>query len=133
MKQLLLLLSAFAILSGCSKNDDVINNTSLVGKWEYRGRSCYCTPVKDSNTVKPGNGNIVAFTGDVYKRYKASVLIDKGTYRTRQYDNAREQIIYDEDTSAANVVFFRIDKNMLTFYGTVPLAADGPEYHYEKQ
>ena len=133
MKKLLLLLAAFAFLFGCSKNDDTINNTSLIGKWEYRGMSCYCTPLKDSSTVKPGNGNMITFTATTYKHFKKDTLVKSGTYRTRRYDNAREQIIYDNDTSSTNIIFVRIEKKILTFYGTVPLAADGPEYHYEKQ
>jgi hypothetical protein len=133
MKKILLLISVFAVLSGCSKNDDITNDPSLTGKWEYRGVSCYCTPVKDSSAVKPGNGNIISFSEDIYKHYKDGILIKKGTYRTRMYDDTRKPIIYDEDTTAANVTFFRIDKKILTLYGTIPLAADGPEYHYEKQ
>ncbi|WP_162996523.1 hypothetical protein [Mucilaginibacter celer] len=130
-KILLLVFSAFAVLLSCSKNDDTTNNPSLIGRWEYRGTSCYCIPPKDTTEGKPGNGNIITFTADTYKRFKKDTLVKSGTYRTRKYNGNRDQIVYDNDTS--NIVFFRIANKILTFYGTVPLAADGPEYHYEKR
>jgi hypothetical protein len=127
----LLLFGVFAVLLSCEK-DKTPNNDQLVGRWEYRGTSCYCAPSKDPNSVKPGNGNIIAFTSNTYQRLKKDTLINSGTYRTRKYDNAHEQIMYDNDTSSNSIVFFRIEGKTLTFYGTVPLAADGSEYKYEK-
>jgi len=127
----LFLFGILAILLGCKK-DNTPSNDQLIGKWEYRGTSCYCTP-PDPNSVKTGNGNIIVFTANTYKRLKKDTLIKSGTYRTRKYDNAHEQIMYDNDTSSNNITFFRIEGKILTFYGTVPLAADGPEDHYERQ
>lgn len=127
----LFLFGILAVLSGCKK-DDTPNNNQLIGRWEYRGTSCYCEPPKDLNSIKPGNGNIIVFTVSTYKRFKKDTLINSGTYRTRKYDNAHEQIMYDKDTSSNSITFFRIEGKILTFYGTVPLAADGPESHYER-
>jgi hypothetical protein len=127
----LFLFGVLAILSGCKK-DNTPNDNQLIGKWEYRGTSCYCTP-PDPNSVKPGNGNIIIFTANTYKRLKKDTLVKSGTYRTRRYDNTHEQIMYDNDTSSNSITFFRIEGKILTFYGTVPLAADGPEDHYERQ
>jgi hypothetical protein len=127
----LFLFGVLAVLLSCKK-DNTPNNDQLIGKWEYRGTSCYCTP-PDPSLVKPGNGNIIVFTANTYKRLKKDTLIKSGTYRTRKYDNAHEQIMYDNDTSISSIVFFRIEGKILTFYGTIPLAADGPEDHYERK
>ncbi|QEM02440.1 hypothetical protein DIU31_002470 [Mucilaginibacter rubeus] len=127
----LFLFGILAILSGCKK-DDTPNNNQLIGRWEYRGTSCYCEPPKDPNSIKTGNGNIIVFTASTYKRFKKDTLINSGNYLTRRYDNAHEQIMFDKDTSANSITFFKIDGKILTFYGTVPLAADGPESHYER-
>jgi hypothetical protein len=127
----LFLFGVLAVLLSCKK-DNTPNNDQLIGKWEYRGTSCYCTP-PDPSLVKPGNGNIIVFTANTYKRLKKDTLIKSGTYHTRKYDNAHEQIMYDNDTSSSSIVFFRIEGKILTFYGTIPLAADGPEDHYERK
>ncbi|UOE51065.1 hypothetical protein MTO98_08250 [Mucilaginibacter sp. SMC90] len=126
----LFLFGVLAVLLSCKK-DKTPNNDQLIGKWEYRGTSCYCTP-PNPNLVKPGNGNIITFTTNTYKRTHKDTLIKSGTYRTRRFDNTHEQIMFDNDTSTGNTTFFRIEGQILTFYGTVPVAADGPEDHYEK-
>jgi hypothetical protein len=127
----LLLFGVFAVLLSCKK-DKTPNNDQLVGRWEYRGSSCYCATPQNYDSVKPGNGNIILFTATNYQRLHKDTLINSGTYRTRKYDNAHEQIMFDNDTSTNSITFFRIEGKMLTFYGTVPLATDGPEDHYEK-
>jgi len=127
----LLLFCVFAVLLSCKK-DKTPNNEQLIGKWEYRGSSCYCATPQNYNAVKPGNGNIIVFTATTYQRLNKDTLKKSGTYRTRRYDNAHEQIMFDNDTSANSITFFKIDGKILTFYGTVPLASDGPEDHYEK-
>ncbi|MFC0515099.1 hypothetical protein ACFFGT_12850 [Mucilaginibacter angelicae] len=128
----LLLFGVLAVLLSCKK-DKTPNNDQLIGKWEYRGTGgCECVPPKDPNSVKPGNGNIITFTSTTYQRFNKDTLIKSGTYRTRRYDDAHEQIMYDNDTSSNSILFFRVDGKILTFYGTVPLVVDGPEYKYEK-
>lgn len=128
----LLLLAALAVLIGCKK--DAENNVGLKGSWEYRGTACYCLPPLDTNASKPGNGHIITFTSNTYKRYAKDTLKKSGTYaivKDTLGNQIVNRVIYDNDT-AAEKIFFRIDQNKLTFFGPVPLAADGPEYYYER-
>lgn len=127
----LFLFGILAVLLSCKK-DKTPNNDQLIGSWEYRGTDCYCEPPKNLSAVQAGNGNIIVFTANTYKRMHKDTLIKSGNYRTRRYDNVHEQIMFDNDTSANSITFFKIEGKILTFYGTVPLAADGPEDHYEK-
>jgi hypothetical protein len=68
----LLLISILAVLIGCKK--DAENKVGLNGSWEYRGAACYCAAAADTNASKPGNGNILSFTNNTYKRYTKGVL-----------------------------------------------------------
>jgi hypothetical protein len=129
----LLLISILAVLIGCKK--DAENNAGLNGSWEYRGAACYCVAAADTSANKPGNGNILSFTNSDYKRYTKGVLEKSGTYTIIKATAANKQIasriIYDGDTTSG-IVYFRIDSSKLTLFGSIPLAADGPEYYYER-
>ncbi|SDE12859.1 hypothetical protein SAMN05216464_10454 [Mucilaginibacter pineti] len=123
-----LLISLLVFAFGCKK--DAASNISLTGTWEYRGTACYCTPATDTTAIKPGNGNLITFTASTYKRYNKGTLQKSGTY-TITKDQANNRIIYDGGADSEKV-FFKIDQKKLTFYGPVPLAADGPEEYYER-
>jgi hypothetical protein len=125
----LLLFCALAVLLSCKK-DKTPNNDQLIGKWEYRGVSCECPPPNPAS-IAPGNGNIIIFAATTYKQFKNDTLIKSGTYRTRKFDENREQIVYDNMTSGSEPSYFRINNNILTFYGPL-VAVDEPEFHYER-
>lgn len=127
MKKLLFIGMLIFIIS-CKK--DAANNVSLTGSWEYRGTACYCIASNDSVGTKPGNGTIITFTANTYKFITKGTVQKSGTY-TIQKDQTNNRIIYDGDTTSGKV-FFKIDQKKLTLYGSVPLAADGPEEYYER-
>lgn len=128
----LLLITLLAAFMGCKK--DAANKVGLKGSWEYRGTACYCLAATDTNAKKPGNGNIIIFADNTYKRFAKDTLKKSGTYvfaKDTLGSQPVNRIIYDNDT-ASDKIFFRIDQNKLTFFGQTPLAADGPEYYYER-
>jgi hypothetical protein len=139
MKKLIVFAAALLLLIGCKK-DHAKNNAVdvLNGSWEYRGTACYCTAATDTVADKPGNGNTLTFLNGTYKHVEKGQVIKSGTYvvvnDSVTFGGATQQvtrIIYDGDTSAAKT-FFSINGGKLTLFGTIPLAADGPEEYYER-
>ncbi|GAA3971029.1 hypothetical protein [Mucilaginibacter dorajii] len=133
MKKLFLLSFILALVAiGCKKDNTL--NSNLSGSWEFRGAACYCTPATDPNAAKPGNGNILTFAGNGYKRYVKNALQKSGTYTISVITSGgetRNRISFSSDTAyiPPNV---KIEGAKMTFYGDVPAAADGLELYYEK-
>ncbi|WP_143167213.1 hypothetical protein [Mucilaginibacter sp. OK098] len=132
----ILMLALLTILLSCKKNDTA-QKIALNGTWEYRGITCFCIRDSSMNDGKPGNGSIINFNNDSYKRFIKGVLQKGGTYQIVQEksgntNNLVNRIIYDNDT-ASEKTFYKIEQNKLTFFGTTPIAADGTEIYYEKQ
>lgn len=139
MKKLIVFAATLLLLAGCKK-DHTKNNidTTLNGSWEYRGTACYCSAAADTVANKPGNGNIFTFLNGTYKHIEKGQVIKSGTYVVVNDSetfggttSAVTRIIYDGDTAAAKT-FYRISNNKLTLFGTIPLAADGPEEYYAR-
>ena len=139
MKKLIVFAVALLLFIGCKKDHNNNNAAdTLNGSWEYRGTACYCEAAIDTNANKPGNGNIFRFSNGTYKHIEKGQVIKSGTYvivsDSVTFAGATgpvNRIIYDGDTGAAKT-FFRINGDKLTLFGTVPLAADGPEEYYER-
>jgi hypothetical protein len=138
MKKLIVFAAALLLLIGCKKDHNNSNADPLNGSWEYRGTACYCEAAIDTNADKPGNGNIFRFSNGTYKHIEKGQIIKSGTYvivndsvGSGGVTQQVMRIIYDNDTGAAKT-FFRIGGDKLTFFGTVPLAVDGPEEYYAR-
>ena len=139
MKKLIVFAAALLLFIGCKKDHNNSNTAEpLNGSWEYRGTACYCTAALDSNASKPGNGNIYRFVNGTYKHMEKGKVVKSGTYvvvsDSVTFAGATDpvmRIIYDGDTAAAKT-FFSIKGDKLTLFGTIPLAADGPEEYYER-
>ena len=130
------MLALLAFLLSCKKNDTA-QKTALNGSWEFRGISCFCLRDSIFNDGKPGNGTILSFNNNTYKRFTKGVLQKSGTYKIVQEKiasnpNPVNRIVYDNDTTTEKT-FYKIEQKKLTLFGTVPTAADGTEIYYEKQ
>jgi len=64
----ILTLALLTFLLSCKKNDTA-QKIALNGTWEYRGITCFCIRDSSMNDGKPGNGNIINFNNDSYKRF----------------------------------------------------------------
>jgi hypothetical protein len=135
MKKVLLFGVLLAMLS-CKKDKQVAVSDGLIGSWEFRGVACFCAPGINTLSTGPGNGNLLDFySNNTYKRFQKTQLVKNGTYlvvKETFYNTPVNRIIYDNDTTTMKT-FFKIENNKLTFYGTVPLAADGSEEYYARQ
>jgi hypothetical protein len=132
MRKLFLLTIIASVIISCKKDNSISNN--LTGSWEYRGTACFCVPPADTNAHKPGNGNLLNFTGGSYKRYAKNVLQKSGTVTISTVVTGtvtRNKLIFDGDT-VRFPPYFKIEGTKLTFYGDIPAAADGVEVYYEK-
>jgi hypothetical protein len=130
MKNLVLVVLV-TLLFGCAKED--IKPEKLEGQWELRhmlGVQVAGAP----STFEKGNGSIIEFSGDRYKRINDGKVIDEGTYKIveesaeidgNKYEN---RIIFDDDEWK---VFIKISGRSLQLcYGTI--ASDGFTNTYEK-
>lgn len=132
MKKIFLLSIITLIIISCKKDNSL--NSNLSGSWEFRGAACYCTPATDPNAAKPGNGNILTFAGNSYKRYVKNGLQKSGTYTISVITSGgetRNRISFNSDTTYIPP-YVKIEGTKMTFYGDVPAAADGLEVYYEK-
>jgi len=130
------MLALLTFLLSCKKNDTT-QKIALNGSWEFRGITCFCLRDSSVNDGKPGNGNIINFKDNSYMRFTKGVLQKNGTFKVVQEKIASSpdpvnRIIYDNDTTSEKT-FYKIEQNKLTFFGTVPIAADGTEIYYERQ
>lgn len=134
MNKLLCFVFALVVLlslPGCRK-DDATSDTSLVGTWQLKQRSCYCAP-----TALPDE--TLTFTSAGFSVYTSGVLTDYGTYTIIPAAKCSgKAALALRLTSNGSVVwsprdaFYSISGNTLTLDYNIGCLADGVVETYER-
>lgn len=130
MKNLVLVV-LLTLLFGCTKED--IKPEKLEGQWEMRHMLGVQIAGAPSHFEK-GNGNIIEFSGNRYKKIYDGKVEKEGTYKiveeSAEIDGTKyeNRIIFDDDEWK---VFIKISgKSLQLCYGTI--ASDGFTNTYQK-
>ena len=131
--------------NNCKKYSDVKNtgnSVSIIGNWELEKVSGSIPPIN----YPSGNGNILAFTDSVYKKYTNGNLIKTGSYTigkdasvvatvglvipAGQFTN---RIIFDNDTVSNKIFFYISDNNLTLLSGYFPLDGGSSKLYTRKE
>ncbi|WP_457288187.1 hypothetical protein [Pedobacter sp. UYP24] len=131
MKNIIFLI-ALTLLFSCKKGE--ISPETLNGRWEVR-HVLGVQVAGEPSELDKGNGSIIEFSGENYKKIENGVVITKGTFKiTNEYGEVdgnryEKRIIYDDDTDWR--VLIKISGNKLIICNG-SIASDGTTMTYEK-
>ena len=121
------------LIISCKKKENVsAENVNVTGTWELRYAKGIQVPGIDPN-YKAGNGNLLVFTGNTFKKIIEGKVVDSGTYVIKP-----EVMQVNDKKSEYSIKFNNHEKEYLIvsnnklvhFIGQI--AADGAELTYEK-